>query len=71
MSSNFIDFEKHIEIALRSAIYEVADKIIEEAKNKLEIKIKAELDHLALSLFSHYRCERNGSELIIRVEKKL
>lgn len=62
---------KAIELGVRQQIDAVFEEEIKAAQQRIEQRVRGEMDKLALRLLADYNIERMGANLIITVKKEL
>lgn len=62
---------KAIEVGVRHQIEAVFEEEIKAAQQRIEQRVRGEMDKLALRLLADYNVERMGHNLVITVKKEL
>ena len=70
-SGDYSFIEESIKSGIRDAVSAAAPSIIEEAKERMEVEIRASLDKIALSVLQHYDMQYQRGEIVIRVKKDI
>lgn len=62
---------KALKTTLENEVKAAMEPVIEKAKADLEAKLRARIGEIALALFQRYTIERNGVDIVIRIQNEV